>query len=66
MNIAYGRRRAAAGLAVTTWVLAVTASRSLAAEAAGSPGFAAAQPLLGPQPPRRFAWPCSSPATDSI
>jgi mono/diheme cytochrome c family protein/RNAse (barnase) inhibitor barstar len=46
MNIAYGRRRAAAGLAVTTWVVAVTASRSLAAEAAGSAGFAAAQPLL--------------------
>jgi mono/diheme cytochrome c family protein len=46
MNIAYGRRRAAAGLTVTTWVLAVTASRGLAAEAAGSAGFAAAQPLL--------------------
>ena len=46
MNIAYGRQRAAAGLAVTTWILAVTASRGLAAEAAGSAGFAAAQPLL--------------------
>jgi hypothetical protein len=46
MNIAHGRRRVAAGLAVTTWVLAVTASRGLAAEAAGSVGFAAAQPLL--------------------
>ena len=46
MNIAYGRQRVAAGLAVTTWVLAVTASRGLAAEAAGSVGFAAAQPLL--------------------
>ena len=46
MNLACGRQRTAAGLAIIAWAVALTAPRGFGAEAAGAAGFAAAQPLL--------------------